>query len=81
MWIGFDNYLTADQLTGHFNAVPLHGRPMMKNLLANSLYKTVVSDSGPEHEIETTYEPIVILNDVSKLLCNKAVLFMFPFPF
>lgn len=55
---------TTTELNAHFNVVPLHARPMAKNLLANMLNKMVVNPDASLDDIQVTYEPIVVKNDV-----------------
>jgi hypothetical protein len=59
------DYLTVTEVTVGYNNVPLHSRPMAKNVAANVLHRTLVETPG---DIVTTYHPILVENNVSAYL-------------
>ncbi|TRY81063.1 hypothetical protein TCAL_04547 [Tigriopus californicus] len=58
-----NDIIVTTELNAHFNVVPLHARPMAKNLLANMLNKMLVNPAASLDDIQVTYEPIVVEND------------------
>ena len=58
------NLNITNDVNVQFNTVPLHGRPLAKNVASNILYKTLMPDEDG-NDIITSFHPVVIQESVS----------------
>eukprot|EP00095_Tigriopus_kingsejongensis_P007158 maker-scaffold285_size222332-snap-gene-1.18 protein:Tk07158 transcript:maker-scaffold285_size222332-snap-gene-1.18-mRNA-1 annotation:"hypothetical protein TcasGA2_TC002276" len=48
------------ELNGHFNVIPLHARPLVRNILTNIFNVQFFPQKATMEDIQVTYEPIIV---------------------